>query len=874
MRVQPEPMDLRLSPERWLDTGIEAILYTLLAFGPLVFGVVHPWSEQVVILLAAALSVAFLLKLVVFRTTPLVRTWAYVPVAVFLLVAALQLLPLPSSLVATISPNTAAIKTDLLADLPDAEEALSSMTLSFYPRATRRDLRLSLAVAAVFFVVVNFYRNPARIRRLLAAIALVGGGVALVALAQVLTGSGKIYWFVPTYTKVANSGPFINHSHYGQFLNLSLGAAVALLLARLHEAFMGDELTPARVADYLSSPEATPVKLLVGMVIVGVATVFISLTRGGMVSMLIAAGFTTLMLSWRKSLRGRGWIMVLLALGAFLCVLWVGFDQVYHRLGTLSEFDKAEAGRWQIVKDIALAWTRFPLVGVGLGTHEVVYPMFNRSTIAAWAMHAENEYAQVAEEMGAVGLVALVIFGGVVWINYARSLRGSSIPIRSAAYGLGFGLLAILIHSFSDFGQHLPANAMLTAVTCGLLVALGRRRARKVKSQEGRGDPRWLPAEGQAQGPAPTPSSLGAFLPSCLAFALRVIVLVLVVGVWVWAVLGADRARSAAAHWNQVLAAERRLEADQWLAEEADYDFLFTHAIAAVVAEPDNIEYRHWLGAYKWLSLTPYIDPNTQQLREEALPWARQITEELLDARVVCPTFGATYCLAGMIERFVLNDPNGAVHIRQGYALAPCDPTACFAAARIDAEEGEIPEAFAKLTRAVQLDGRLFRQAAQVCIRDLGRGDLAVQLAQEDPGRLAHVGNALSAADGVVSLSATAEVAAGAGRQLAEQAQAKAFEQLKEKCEQPDAPASAHASLANLHRKQGDTEAAMRHYRRALMKDYSQVGWHYALAQLLADQGRTEEAIHQARICLRLRPQYTAARKLIEQLSVLPPAAK
>jgi O-antigen ligase/tetratricopeptide (TPR) repeat protein len=865
-------MNAEVPKDRWLDWTIEGILYTLLAFCPLALGAVYAWSEEVVILLAAGLSLAFGLKLVIFRTVRFAWTWAYVPVAVFVLVAALQLLSLPAPLVQAMSPNTAAIKTDLLGDLPNAGETLSSMTLSFYPRATRHDVRLVLAVAAVFVVVSNFYRDRKRIKRLLAALAIIGGGIAVLALMQDLTGNSRIYWSVPTYGKVANSGPFINHSHYGQFMNLSIGAAMALLLVLVHEVFMGHRaLTPARVAEFLSAPKATPVKLILGMIVVAVATVFVSLSRGAMVSMLIAAGFTTLMLSWRKSLRGRGWIMVLLALGAFVCVLWVGFDQVYNRLASLREMDQAEGGRGQILKDIALAWTKFPLFGVGLGTHEVVYPMFDRSTIAALAMRAENEYAQAAEETGAVGLLALVFFGVAVWFNYAKSINVTSSPIRSAAYGLGFGLAAILIHSLSDFGQHLPANAVLTAVCCGLLVALPGVEGRKERKKEGTRE-----GENALGSSVPTllPSHLPTFSPWRLAFARQVVVLILVAGIWVWALLGADRARTAESHWNKVLAAEHELDSEQWVGTEEAYDYLFTHAIDAVMAEPDNIKYRHWLGAYKWLSLTSFIDPNTQQLQDEALPWARQIADELLDARAVCPTFGASYCLAGEIEKFVLKDPNGADHVQKGYQLAPCDPTACFAAARIDAEEGKVEDAFAKLVRAVQLDGRFFHPAVGLCIQGLGRDDLALQLAQEDASRLAFVGNVLSASSGAVALFSTTAVSTSLDQKLAEQALEEAFEQLKQKCEQPDAPASAHASLANLYQKRGDTDAAVQHYRRALMKNYDQVGWHYALAQLLAGQGHTEEAIHEARICLRLRADYGPARRLIQQLSLRPAEAK
>jgi len=253
------------------------------------------------------------------------------------------------------------------------------------------------------------------------------------------------------------------------------------------------------------------------------------------------------------------------------------------------------------------------------------------------------------------------------------------------------------------------------------------------------------------------------------------------------------------------------------------------------------------------------------------LPWARQIVEDLHAIRPLCPTFGATYCLAGEIEEFVLADPDGARHIRTGYRLAPCDSTACFAAARCDADEGRPEEAFEKLSRAVQLDGSLFQRAVAMCIDGLGRGDLALGLAGDDPGRLAHAGNALTASNDVPASTAPEILSdASDSRDLASQAATRAFEQLKRRCERSDAPASAHASLAGYYRREGDGEAAIRQYRRALMKDYDQIGWHYALAQLLAAEDCVDDAMREARICLRLRPDHPAARRLIEQLSIHP----
>ena len=813
------------------NRAIEVLLVTLLAFCPLAFGAVHAWSEQIVIALAAAISVVFLVKLLLCRDTRFIWSWAYVPIAVFAGVAVLQLLPLPPAWVRAISPNTVALKTELLGNLPDADRILSSMTLSFYPRATRHDLRLVLAVAAVFVVVVNIYRGSERIKRLLGAVAVIGGGIALLALAQDIMGNGKIYWVVPTYGE-AYSGTFINHSHYGQFMNLSMGAALALLLVRLHEAFTGrGSVTPVRVAEYLGAPEARATKLLLAMVVVGAATVFVSLTRGGMVSMLIAAVFVTLVLCSRQSLKGQAWVLVLVAMGAFVCILWVGFEEVYDRVASFRDISTIEGGRWQIVKDTVTAWTKYPIVGTGLGTYEVVYPMFDSSSITALATHAENEYVQMLAETGFVGFLTLAVLGIGVWISFARSVNVASVPICSAAYGLGFGLLAILVHSLSDFGQHMPANAMLTATTCALLVGLTH-----MDRQE-------------------RPSARG-LLAGAVVRAGRLIVLLLTGAAFGWALLGANSARVAEAHWNKVLATDGHLETLDWQGDARTYEYLLAHAEAAVAAEPDNIKYRHWHGVYQWLNLLAQADPNATELDAKALPEARRIANVLHDARQYCPTFGATPCVAGEIEKFVLNDPIGIEHIAQGYRLAPCDAVACFAAGRADAETGAIDSAMEKLTRAVRLDGSYFRQAASLCVDDLKRPDLAIQLAQDNTRRLSLVANILEATK--------------QHTELVEQTRARVAQLVAEQSKDPDAPAWMHVFMAKEDVSQGRLDAAIERYRLALRKDYGQVRWHYELARLLAQAGRVQEAVSEARICLRFEPNYRPAKKLLEELSVRP----
>jgi tetratricopeptide (TPR) repeat protein len=105
---------------------------------------------------------------------------------------------------------------------------------------------------------------------------------------------------------------------------------------------------------------------------------------------------------------------------------------------------------------------------------------------------------------------------------------------------------------------------------------------------------------------------------------------------------------------------------------------------------------------------------------------------------------------------------------------------------------------------------------------------------------------------------------------LADQARQRAKELLEIKCSQPDASAGDFASLAGVYRDQQANEKAIEYYRSALQLDYGQVHWRYALAILLAETDRIPEALHEARICVRLRPQFKEAERLVADLSVNP----
>jgi predicted Zn-dependent protease len=67
--------------------------------------------------------------------------------------------------------------------------------------------------------------------------------------------------------------------------------------------------------------------------------------------------------------------------------------------------------------------------------------------------------------------------------------------------------------------------------------------------------------------------------------------------------------------------------------------------------------------------------------------------------------------------------------------------------------------------------------------------------------------------------------------------------------------------------KEKDYPAAINYLGRALKLDYGEVDWRLAYAQSLAEVGRKDEAIHQAQIILRERPQMPEAQNLLDLLN-------
>jgi tetratricopeptide (TPR) repeat protein len=789
-----------------IDNLVEWLLGVLLLFTPLAFGTTEAWSREIFLVLVAGTVLCLAFKLVAVPSAPFFWSWFYVPIGLFLLLAAGQLLPLPMSVLKVIAPGTADLRGQLLSDVPNAASVLSRQTITLYPAATRAQLWLVLEVAAIFVVVVNVYRDPLRIQRLLATIVAAGAVVAALSLYQNLTDATTVYGIVPAIHR--NSGPFMNYSHFAQFMNLSVGAAVGLLLMRRSQSWSGF--------------------FLIIFCVLGPIAVFLSMSRMGVISLLAASMFTAGMLAGQRRVGGKRSLILWLGVVVLAILLVSGFDVVYSRLATLRHVELAEGGRLQMLKDMTGEFHLFPILGTGLGTHEFVFPMFDHSTIAQIATHAEDEYAQLMEECGSVGLGLAALFLVMAAVAYFRAVSNLQDPVQCAVFGLGFGLAAILIHSAADFGQHVPANAVLTAIFIALLANLSRITTDQPIGRS-------------------TKTSAG------LRLAGRFASLAAVASLTVWMVMSADLARQAEAQWGKAADARADIEARDWQGTSDDYIQLLTPAASAARLAPDDVLYQYWLNVYRWHAISTESDPATHEilLTPLSLSFASKIAGELEAIRTLCPTFGPPLCVAGQIEFFALHRPEGAGHIEMAYRLTPYDPTVCFVAGTLAIQQHDWQRSLIALRRCQALGG--FEHDIIDLYVHSGRPDLAYELSRGKRQDLQYLRSVLG--NDPASLA------------MAAHCRDEAMALLESEARRPDAAAGTLAEMADTYRRTGHGAEAIAWYRKALELDYGRLDWRLQLANALASQGQTSDAIREAQICLNLHPESKDAQDLLSQLS-------
>jgi O-antigen ligase/tetratricopeptide (TPR) repeat protein len=458
-----------------LLTGImEGLVLALAVASAWPFGSVHAYFQWL-LLVAVALLLGCWAGRVVLEGR--VR-WTPCPIALGLaglcLLAMLQVWPLPPSWVQFLSPQTAALQDFLLPSSQEISEtdlpAQEGATLSLAPGETRRRLLQWIAVLAVFCVVRNNLRTPGCLHRLAWLATANGVLLTLLGLSQLASSAPHmVYWSIPTQGQVF--GPFICRNHFAFYVNLCLGLSGGLLLGT---SSFGQGPRRGRMSwrDFFRDPR---VLWLVCALVFMLAGLLASLSRGGVLGLTVGSFFGLVLLMLRSGGVTR-WGAGILVFGlTALLLAWLGYDRISRRWESLWQDNLHGEARATVWARTFPLIARYPLWGTGLGTFGLIEPSTRQpgDPHDIFHDHAHNDYLELWIEGG----LSQLLLAGLVFFLVLRQgtrafFRHGTTATGCLALGGVVGCTAVIVHSFVDFGLHVPAVTLLLTVVAALLANL------------------------------------------------------------------------------------------------------------------------------------------------------------------------------------------------------------------------------------------------------------------------------------------------------------------------------------------------------------------------------------------------------------------
>ncbi|HUQ86212.1 MAG TPA: O-antigen ligase family protein [Vicinamibacterales bacterium] len=455
------------------------LLVLLVAVSYLLFAGGRPWTLGP--LLAIAVAAALMAPR---RTFAILGPWRALDLALLALAGAmaLQLVPLPASIVSMLSPHRVEITTATrMAQFGGAAPAW--VTLSVDPNATLVSLAsVVLGVLALWSSRATFSAGGST-RSFCRALTIIGTLFAVAALLQKAVSPRSVLFMIePDARSASPFGAFVNRNHFGGWLLMVASPVAGYFVARtkIHPLRRG------RWRESIGQVMRSGIVFTAIALIAIVGVLLATLSRSALTGLGVAA-----LVGWRL---GRPRLntertslpAALGVIGAVMLIVMVFVDVDRWATRVAESFDTTPAplSRTAIWQESLPVARDFWLTGTGAGTFSDAMIVYQESRVWIGAMrrwahfnNAHSHYLQVACEGGLLlcvpvlwALVALARLG----YRAVRSDKGEMFWVR---VGAAAGLAGIAVQSIWETSLIMPANAVLAGVLGGLL--LYRREVRR-----------------------------------------------------------------------------------------------------------------------------------------------------------------------------------------------------------------------------------------------------------------------------------------------------------------------------------------------------------------------------------------------------------
>jgi len=317
---------------------------------------------------------------------------------------------------------------------------------------TRTELQLLTAVALLLFLATQAFRTTDDWRFFVWFIMSLGFLVAVFGILQHLTFNGKLYWFREMRYGGIPFGPYVNRNHFAGFAELVIPVAlVPLVLGKVRRE------------------RVFAVSLLA---LLPLGALFLSASRGGIISFAAELGLLTLLLILRRAGGKHALAGAVVLLCAFMLVSWLGARQILERFSSMQSLEVTSGKRASMRVDTWHIFREHPWTGTGLGTLQTVFPAYESLYDAKIVNHSHNDYVEALAETGIVGAACCAWFLAALFFHSLRRLLLQDKSFSAALHLSGLvACTGFLVHSFVDFNLHIPGNALLFFLMANLATA-------------------------------------------------------------------------------------------------------------------------------------------------------------------------------------------------------------------------------------------------------------------------------------------------------------------------------------------------------------------------------------------------------------------
>ncbi len=426
-------------------------LLAVLAFAPIALGSVHPWSygvESSVIFVLFALWLRTAQKNGRITIISTALTWL-LPLSLLFFI--LQAVPLPSSLVWSISPGRAAV--DSAAGVLGV--ASGSESLAVYPWGLMQQAFFLTASLLIFLMVINLVRKKEQVEKAMNVLFFTGMGLSACALAQRVS--------ISTHSFL----PFINKNHFAGYMELLVPLTVSALLYHVERLKKKESLRETLISA-ISSSTGTKIIFLLFLAVLFSVCVVLTYSRGGIGGMVFSLTVLAATLGRKKKTA-----LIAAACGTVIVFFILSTDEgnvAGHVENLVDGTDMSALLRAEVWNDTASIIKAFPGMGIGLGGFETAFTYFKSNDIQMNFFQPENDYLYILAEGGVIGFSLAAAFMVFYFIETWGKFRKRTDPFSRSVYaGSVAGLAGLLLHGLVDTSLHMPAILF----SCSALLGLG-----------------------------------------------------------------------------------------------------------------------------------------------------------------------------------------------------------------------------------------------------------------------------------------------------------------------------------------------------------------------------------------------------------------